>query len=93
MGVGVQPVVTDHDLALVGNVRGHPGDKYVAVDIEAGVRPGENALGPLEGPVRAVAAVVGKAADIKPPLAKFRTWEEKKITDPVLSARPRENFS
>jgi len=36
--------VTDHDLALVGNVRGHPGDKYVAVDIEAGVRPGENAL-------------------------------------------------
>jgi hypothetical protein len=35
-----------------------------------------------KGPARAVAAVVGKAADIKPPLAKFRTWEEKKITDP-----------
>jgi len=52
------------------------------VDVEAGVRPGENALGPLEGPARAVAAGVGKAADIKPPLAKFRTWEEKKITDP-----------
>ena len=47
MGVGVQPAVTDHDLALVGTVRGHPGDKYVAVDIEAGVRPGENALGPF----------------------------------------------
>jgi hypothetical protein len=36
---------------------------------------------------------VGKAANIKPLLAKFGTWEEKKITDPVLSARPRENFS
>jgi hypothetical protein len=52
------------------------------VDIEAGVRPGENALGPLEGPARAVLVVVGKAADIKPLLAKFGTWEEKKITDP-----------
>ena len=31
---------------------------------------------------RAVAAVVGKAADIKPLLAKFGTREEKKITDP-----------
>jgi len=39
VGIGVQPVVTDHDLALVGNVRGHPGDKYVAVDIEDGRRP------------------------------------------------------
>jgi len=99
VGVGVQPVLTDHDLALVGNVRGHPGDKlqiihrllvgrvltvsvtdlafglqkrqplqrkhrpehvlphplglylrlgpHQAVDIEAGVWPGENALGPL----------------------------------------------
>jgi len=27
MGVGVQAEVTDSDLALVGNVRGHPGDK------------------------------------------------------------------
>jgi hypothetical protein len=27
VGVGVQPMVTDHDLPLVGNVRGHPGDK------------------------------------------------------------------
>jgi len=35
-----------------------------------------------EGPARAVAAVVGKAEDIKPLLAKFGTWEEKKITDP-----------
>ena len=26
------------------------------------------------------------AADIKPPLAKFRTWEEKKITDPAGDA-------
>ena len=52
------------------------------MDIEAGVWPGENALGPLEGPARAVAAGVGKAADIKPLLAKFGTWEEKKITDP-----------
>jgi len=25
---------------------------------------------------------VGKAADIKPLLAKFVTWEEKKITNP-----------
>jgi len=25
---------------------------------------------------------VGRAADIKPLLAKFGTWEEKKITDP-----------
>jgi len=25
---------------------------------------------------------VGKAADIKPLLAKFGTWEENKITDP-----------
>jgi hypothetical protein len=32
---------------LVGNMRGHPGDKYVAMDVEAGVRPGENALGPF----------------------------------------------
>jgi hypothetical protein len=52
------------------------------VDIEAGVRPGENALGRLEEPARAVAAVVGRATDIKPLLAKFGTWEEKKITDP-----------
>jgi hypothetical protein len=52
------------------------------MDVEAGVRPGENALGPLEGPARAVAAGVGKAADIKSLLAKFGTWEEKKITDP-----------
>jgi predicted Zn-dependent peptidase len=29
-----------------------------------------------------VLVVVGKAADIKPQLAKFGTWEEKKITDP-----------
>ena len=36
-----------HDLPLVGNARGHPGDKYAAVDVEAGVRPGENALGPF----------------------------------------------
>jgi hypothetical protein len=28
-------------------MRGHPGDKYVAVDGEAGVRPAENAFGPL----------------------------------------------
>jgi len=35
------------------------------------------------GPARTVAAVVGKAADIKPLLAKFGTWEEKKITDPA----------
>jgi len=27
MGDGVQAEVTDSDLALVGNVRGHPGDK------------------------------------------------------------------
>jgi len=27
MGVRVEPVVTDHDLAFVGNMRGHPGDK------------------------------------------------------------------
>ena len=27
MGVGVQPVIPDHHLALVGDVRGHPGDK------------------------------------------------------------------
>jgi hypothetical protein len=52
------------------------------VDIEAGVWPGENALGPLERPARAVAAGVGKAADIKSLLARFGTWEEKKITDP-----------
>jgi len=26
---------------------------------------------------------VSKAADIKPLLAKFGTWEEKKITDPT----------
>ena len=32
------------DLPLVGNMRGHPGDEYAAVDVEAGVRPGENAL-------------------------------------------------
>ena len=35
-----------------------------------------------EGPARAVLVVVGRAADIKPLLAKFGTWEEKKITDP-----------
>jgi predicted Zn-dependent peptidase len=29
-----------------------------------------------------VLVVVGKAADVKPLLAKFGTWEEKKITDP-----------
>ena len=29
-----------------------------------------------------VLIVVGKAADVKPLLAKFGTWEEKKITDP-----------
>jgi len=52
-----------------------------AVDVEAGVRPEENALSPLEGPARAVAAGVGKAADIKSLLAKFGTWEYKKITD------------
>ena len=28
-------------------MRGHPGYKYAAVDVEAGVRPGENALGPF----------------------------------------------
>ena len=26
-GVGVQPIVTDHPLALVGKMGGHPGDK------------------------------------------------------------------
>jgi hypothetical protein len=31
-----------------------------------------------------VLVVVGKAADIKPLLAQFKTWEEKKITDPDL---------
>jgi len=30
-----------------------------------------------------VDAVVGRAADIKPLLAEFGTWEEKKITDPA----------
>jgi hypothetical protein len=29
-----------------------------------------------------VLVVVGKAADIKPQLAKFGSWEEKKITHP-----------
>jgi hypothetical protein len=47
MGVRIKAGVTDRDLPLVGNMRGHPGDKYVAVDVEAGVRPGENALGPF----------------------------------------------
>ena len=45
--VGVRPTITDHDLPPVGKMRGHPGDKYVAVDVEAGVRPEENALGPF----------------------------------------------
>jgi len=47
MGVRIKAEVSDHHLTLVGNMRGHPGDKYVAVDVEAGVRPRENALGPL----------------------------------------------
>jgi predicted Zn-dependent peptidase len=29
-----------------------------------------------------VLVIVGRAADIKPQLARFGTWEEKKITDP-----------
>jgi hypothetical protein len=36
-----------------------------------------------EGPARAVLVVVGRATDIRPLLAKFGTWEEKKITDPA----------
>ncbi len=99
MGIGIQPVITDHDLAFVGNVRNDPGDELQvvhplelgavvavpvadpalafqkgqsiqgqegpdhvladplglglgpgpdpAVDVEAGVTPGENALRPL----------------------------------------------
>ena len=27
VGIGVKAIVTDHDLPLVGNVRGHPGDE------------------------------------------------------------------
>jgi hypothetical protein len=31
MGIGVETVVADHDLALVGNMRGHPGDELQVV--------------------------------------------------------------
>jgi hypothetical protein len=31
VGVGIEPVVTDHDLALFGDVRGHPGEKLQVV--------------------------------------------------------------
>jgi len=47
MGVRIKAEASDHHLPLVGNMRGHPGDKYAAVDVEAGVRPGENALRPF----------------------------------------------
>ena len=31
VGIGVEPVVADHDLALVGDVRDHPGDELQVV--------------------------------------------------------------
>jgi len=33
MGIGVKPVIPAHDLALIRNVRGHPGDK-IQIDLE-----------------------------------------------------------
>jgi hypothetical protein len=32
MGVGVEAVVPDSDLAFIGNMGSDPGDEYVAID-------------------------------------------------------------
>jgi hypothetical protein len=63
VGVGVQPVVTNHDLALVRDMRSHPGDKLQIIhrlllravpaptitDLALGFQknPRKNALGPF----------------------------------------------
>jgi hypothetical protein len=42
VGIGVQTIITDHDLALVGDVRGHPGKvlyrAYRFFTVETGTR-------------------------------------------------------
>ena len=47
VGVGGEAVVTDHDLALAGDVGRQPGDEFMAVDVESRVPPGENPPCPL----------------------------------------------
>jgi len=63
MGIGVQPVITDGDLALVGDVRGHPGDEFLAVDVEARMPPVQKPLCPLRAEELAVVLEIIKRYD------------------------------
>jgi len=47
MRISVQLIITHRDLALVGNMGSHPGDEFMAVDVEPRVVPGENPFRPF----------------------------------------------
>jgi zinc protease len=57
-------------------------DKYMAAIGQVTPAEAKAAAAALMPQKDYVLVVVGKAADIKPLLAKFGTWQEKKITDP-----------
>jgi hypothetical protein len=63
MGIGVQPVITDGDLALVGDVRCHPGNEFLAADVEARMLPAQKPLCPLRAEELAVVLEIIKRYD------------------------------